>query len=188
MVDDQKKTTQEKPQEKEEEKEEVPVRASVVETPPAPIEKPKSKIPTAAIMIFLFLFGISGWVYHLTDRFREKTDEETTTETTTETETAEEAEETLELLTREVITLEILNGSGVAGAAAETADIFEELGYEILEIGNADETIGNQLYVNPEVADLIAVLLEDVEGELDIASVSGELEDSSASARIILGE
>lgn len=91
-------------------------------------------------------------------------------------------------LERGEITLVILNGSGVAGLAGHTTTIFEELGYTVSETGNADSTTGNELYINPEVEGMVDVLLEDVKSELNISSVSGELVDSEASARIILGE
>lgn len=91
-------------------------------------------------------------------------------------------------LGREDVTLDVMNASGVAGLAGETAEIFEELGYEILEIGNAEETGGNQLYIDPDLEGQLGVLLEDVEEELEISSVSGDLVDSDASARIILGK
>lgn len=93
-----------------------------------------------------------------------------------------------EQLERGEISLEIFNGTDVVGLAAKTADTFQRLGYEITEIGNANDTSGNQLYVNPEFKGKVSVLMEDVEKEFDITSVSGDLTDSEASARIILGE
>jgi hypothetical protein len=76
----------------------------------------------------------------------------------------------------------------IAGHAGDASDTFEELGYEIVKVGNAKDTTGNQLYVDPEVEGKLGVLLEDVESELGISSVSGDLTGSEASARIILGE
>jgi hypothetical protein len=153
----------------------------------APLEKTNRKLFTAGIIVVLFIFGVTGWVFYLTNRYAEKTTQEEITleEGTTEEPAATPAPTQLE---REEITLEILNGSGVAGAAGDAAEVFEALGYEDVEIGNADETEGNELYVSSDIEDLIDVLLEDVEEELDISSISGELDDSTASARIILGE
>lgn len=152
-----------------------------------PLEKTNKKLFTAGLIVVLFIFGITGWVFYLTNRYAEKTTQEEITleEGTTEEPTATPAPTQLE---REEITLEILNGSGVAGAAGDATEIFEALGYEVVETGNADDTVGNEIYVNPEFEELIEVLLEDVEDELDISSISGELDDSDASARIILGE
>lgn len=152
-----------------------------------PLEKTNKKLFTAGLIVVLFIFGITGWVFYLTNRYAEKTTQEEITleEGTTEEPAATPAPTQLE---REEITLEILNGSGVAGAAGDATEIFEALGYEVVETGNADDTVGNEIYVNPEFEELIEVLLEDVEDELDISSISGELDDSDASARIILGE
>lgn len=153
----------------------------------APLEKTNRKLFVAGLIVVLFVFGVTGWVFYLTDRYAEKTTQEEITleEGTTEEPAATPASTQLE---RGEITLEILNGSGVAGAAGDAAEVFETLGYEDVEIGNADETEGNKLYVSSDIEDLIDVLLEDVEEELDISSISGELDDSTASARIILGE
>ena len=152
-----------------------------------PLEKTNHKLFTAGLIVVLLIFGITGWVFYLTNRYAQKTTQEEIAleEGITEESTPTPAPTQLE---REEITLEILNGSGVAGAASAMAEIFEELGYEGVEIGNADETEGNEMYVGSDIEDLIDVLLEDVEEELNISSISGELDDSTASARIILGK
>jgi len=108
-------------------------------------------------------------------------------------ETVEEVEtekEEIIQLDREEITLEILNASGVAGAAGDMKEIFEDFGYSDIEVGNADDAEGNELYIDPEYKDLVDLLLEDVEDELDIEETL-ELEDEDAIeegiiARIIL--
>ena len=87
----------------------------------------------------------------------------------------------------EDITLEILNGSGAAGAAGDARDTFEELGYKDVSVGNTDEVEGNELYVDPDYEDQVAVLLEDVEDELEIEKITGELESEDYIARIVLG-
>ncbi len=152
-----------------------------------PSEKSNRKLFMAGLIVVLFIFGVTGWVFYFANRYSEETTQEEITleEGATEEPTATPASTQLE---REEITLEILNGSGVAGAAGDAAEVFEALGYEDVEVGNADDTEGNELYVSSDIEDLIDVLLEDVEEELDISSISGELDDSTASARIILGE
>jgi hypothetical protein len=152
-----------------------------------PLEKTNRKLFMAGLIVVLFIFGVTGWVFYLTNRYAEETTQEEITleEGATEEPTATPAPIQLE---RGEITLEILNGSGVAGAAGDAAEVFEALGYEDVEIGNADETEGTELYVSSDVEGLIDVLLEDVEEELDISSISGELDDSDVSVRIILGE
>jgi len=149
------------------------------------LKKVKKKLFITGFLVAVFVFALIGGIFYLTNRFNQQTKEEVTAG-------IEEQQEptpipTPNQLDREEISLEILNGSGVSGAAAEIAEIFEDLGYKIVEIGNANRTEGNQLYENPNTEDLIDILLEDVENELDISSISGELDDSTASARIILG-
>lgn len=84
---------------------------------------------------------------------------------------------------------EVLNGSGVKGAARELADKLIELGYQVIKTGNTDRSNYKQteLYISKELMDKSDLLLKDLEKELNIASISGELEDSTASARIIIG-
>lgn len=152
-----------------------------------PPEKRNAKLFTIGLILTLAVLGSVGGIFYFKNN--QAVEEEVVLG---ETEEAVEEEmvatPTPGALTREEISLEILNGSGVAGAAGDAAEEFEELGYQIAEIGNADTTEGNELYVNPEVEGLVEQLLEDVEGMLEITSVSGELTDSDASARIILGE
>lgn len=86
--------------------------------------------------------------------------------------------------------LEVLNGSGVTGAAKKLADKLAELGYKILKTGNADRSdyAKSELFVAKDRKDKQDSLLEDLKKELSIASVSGELTDSTASARIFIGK
>lgn len=156
-----------------------------------PEEKSSKKIFIVIILIAVLVAGVAGGIYY----FRSKQSSPTpTTEDQVDEKAEDKQEEEPEVtsapdqLEREEISLDILNGSGVAGLASSTANEFRELGYEIVEIGNAENIVENELYVNPEVEGLIEILMEDLEEKLDISSVSGELEDSTASARIILGE
>lgn len=145
------------------------------------------------LLVALFLFGLLGWALYLNEKGvfdslmsqPEEMVEEVVEEPTPAPEPTPAAVEQLE---RTDIRLEILNGSGVSGAAGRQQDIFAALGYETIEVGNADATEGNELYVHPDYLEAIDVLLEDVEDELDIATISGQLdEDSELTAQIVLG-
>lgn len=87
-------------------------------------------------------------------------------------------------------TFEVLNGSGVAGAALNAAKKLESLGYKVIIIGNADEQTFTltELSVAKDKFDQADLLLEDLQAEFPSATLSGELTDSTASARIILGK
>lgn len=86
---------------------------------------------------------------------------------------------------------EVLNGSGVAGAAADAADLLEELGYEVAAIGNADERVeSTELYVKEEKEnEQIDLLLDDLENDFGKLKVNGKLDnDEEFDARIIIGK
>jgi hypothetical protein len=85
-------------------------------------------------------------------------------------------------------TLEILNGSGVSGAAGKTATSLEKLGYKITKTGNASNSNYklSVVYVNPNFTDTDK-LLQDLKTTFGSATISGTLKDSTASAQIIVG-
>lgn len=163
-------------------------------SPPTPEEKVGEEVPpekrnarlfTAGIVLALVLLGSTGAFFYL--KSTSTTEEAVLAGKTEEVEEEVVSTPTPASLPREEISLEVFNASGVAGAAGSTAEELEELGYQIAEVGNADDITGNELYVNPEFEGLLDQLFEDVEEMLDIASVTGELTNSTATARIVLG-
>ena len=141
------------------------------------------------VFVFLIIFGLTGWAFYLKSVWLPKeTVSEVIVEASPEPTIVSTPEEVVESLSREEITLDVLNGSGVSGLAGKTATTFEELGYEIGEIGNADSVEATELYIQEELEDQLETLLEDVKDELGVASVSGYLEsDDEITARLILG-
>jgi hypothetical protein len=94
-------------------------------------------------------------------------------------------------LVRDDWSFEVLNGSGVAGAAKKAADKIEVLGYKVIDMGNAESSnsSGNKLYVTADMIDRGDLLIADLRADFNIASVSGEFKSSStASARLIIGK
>ncbi len=93
-------------------------------------------------------------------------------------------------LVRENWTFEVLNGSGIAGLASKKAKLLEEAGFKVGKTGNADnqnyET--TELYVSADMYDQSKLLIEDLRTNFNITEVKGKLQDSTASARIILGK
>lgn len=85
--------------------------------------------------------------------------------------------------------LEVLNGSGVPGSAARIAEKLKNLGYSTIKIGNADKKSykQTQIYISPTLLNQSDLLLEDLKETVNVSTISGELKDSTASARIILG-
>jgi hypothetical protein len=171
-----------------------------------PIETPKKKTPTpppvnsnsktgstnvllVGLIVLLIIFAGAGWGMYLNTvqpnllpqlpslTAPTPTPEPTTTPAPTPTPAAP-------------ITLEILNGAGVAGAASDTQVTLEELGYQIDSIGNADNSNYpiTEIFTHPNFTRL-SKLEADLEEAYGLSTVSGELEeDATIDARIILGK
>lgn len=93
-------------------------------------------------------------------------------------------------LVRSEWSFEVLNGSGVTGLAKTIADKLTALGYSVVKTGNADNSNyqTTQIFVKSDLKDKVDLVIEDLRDTVKIASVGGELKDSTASARIIIGK
>jgi len=95
-------------------------------------------------------------------------------------------------VSREDIILEVLNGSGIRGAASQARNFLEELGYTVNSVGNADKSSysESQLIVNEDMDEaIIELLLNDIGDEYTVATPSSELEeDVEVTARFIVGK
>lgn len=138
------------------------------------------------ITTMLVILAVAGWALYIRELFL-KQEVVSVEEVETVVEATPTPTPTVVQLSRSDISLEILNGSGVSGLAGTTAEAFEDLGYVDVEIGNADEIEESVLYVKEGLEEQVEVLLSDVEEELGITKISGELEDSEYDAQIVLG-
>lgn len=154
-------------------------------------------IMKAGLVILLILFGISGWVMYLTTQYPDLLTFSfpgTTQPEPTVTPTPPPADETPTPtpIDRSAITLEVLNGVGIAGAAGDTADQLEALGYTIIDTGNAEaqDYQTTTVVFSPDLPDTLQeAFLFDMENEFGEASVSGELEEGAqVDAQVILGQ
>lgn len=93
-------------------------------------------------------------------------------------------------LVRSDWSFEVLNGSGVTGLAKTMADKLTNLGYSVVKTGNADKSNykTTQVFVKSNLKDKVDLVIADLKDTVKIASFGGELTDSTASARIILGK
>ncbi len=86
------------------------------------------------------------------------------------------------------ITFEVFNATGVSGLAAKDAQELTSAGYTVLTVGSKKRQTATQLFVAGSVpAASLNELLADTSSLFSIASVTGVLTDSTASARLILG-
>lgn len=93
-------------------------------------------------------------------------------------------------LDRSQWSFEVLNGSGTTGLAKKIADQLKDLGYLVVKIANAgrDDYPQSQILVENSRLDDVDLVVADLKDIIKIASFGGELKDSTASARIIIGQ
>lgn len=86
------------------------------------------------------------------------------------------------------VTVEVLNGSGVAGKAAKGAGVLTDHGYTVVATGNTKKQATTELFVSSSLQPAaISSLLSDMTTLFGVGSNSGDLVGSTATARLILG-
>lgn len=85
---------------------------------------------------------------------------------------------------------EVLNGSGESGLAKTVAAKIQDLGYQVVKIGNADKSNydATQILAKQDVLEKLDIVIADLKDTIKIASIAGELKEGTASARIIIGK
>lgn len=149
-----------------------------------PIEKSGKKLfVLGGIVLALIILGVLGFVFLFAQNQPAEKKAAVTQETVKTTPTPE-------AINRSEWSFEVLNGSGVAGAAKNAADKLKTLGYHVINTDNADTSnyTENKLYVAADMTDKEDLLIADLKADFTIASVSGVLKNSTASARIIIGK
>lgn len=93
-------------------------------------------------------------------------------------------------LVRSDWSFEVLNGSGTSGLAKKIADKLQALGYPVVKTGNADKSnySQTQIMVKKELLTKTDLVIADLKDIIRIASVEGQLDEGTASARIIIGK
>lgn len=84
--------------------------------------------------------------------------------------------------------IEVLNGSGIPGAAAAIANKLKSAGYTNVTTGNADTTqVVTTFYLSKDFLPFAENFTEDLKKQQITAKDGGELSENSISARIIIG-
>ena len=94
-------------------------------------------------------------------------------------------------LDRAELDIVILNGSGVAGAAALVSDYLRDLGYTIVRVGNAESYTYKNLtiLVKKNKSGFAGLLKKDLQANPSFASVSASISDDiSTGAEVIVGK
>jgi len=148
----------------------------------------KGKNAILFIVVFLLVAIISALFYFFatgTLKFEPKEEEVVTSPTETPTPSPTPVE-----FDRADITVEVLNGSGVGGAAGAMESFLEELGYENIEVGNADNSDYENItiQVKKEFEDIASLIVEDLETDYVVNSDYETLDgDSEYEVVIIVG-
>lgn len=95
---------------------------------------------------------------------------------------------TVVAINKEEWTFEVLNGSGIKGAAAEAQDKIEALGYTVESIGNASELESTQVYISDESdKNDVEKILPDLKKDFGDLTIEDKVRKSEAKIVIILG-
>lgn len=166
-----------------------------LDSPDQPKKKAGSKsIFKTLIIILLIILGFAGWFLFITTKYPDMLSGSVSlpgsSPSPTPTETPQEPTPTP--IDKSTISIEVLNGAGISGAAGETADILEGMGYTIASTGNADSSDYDttEIYITSDFPeDLLDTFLDDLDDEFGSASISGEVDelDGDANTQIILG-
>lgn len=92
---------------------------------------------------------------------------------------------------REEVTLQVLNGGGVAGSGAKMKGFLEEKGYTVTDVKNAEEFSFEEtvIKVKPGKEAYVTLLQKDIEESYTVGSTSPDLpEDSPYDAQVIVGK
>ena len=140
------------------------------------------------IVIFLLIAGVGGGYYLYKASTDGATEEIASEEKRVKEELSTSTPTPTVAFDRSEWKIEVLNGTMTSGLAAKVAADLEKLGYKVVKIGNVPKKIETtEVYVNAGMKTKQAELIDDLEGDWGIEEVSGTLEDSTASARIVLG-
>lgn len=153
-----------------------------------PPEKEKSKKPLILTLILIGILLVTGFIFKSQIK-NLVVGEASPTPAPTLTPVSSPAS-TPNQLVRSDWSLEVLNGSGVSGLAKKVAEQLSDLGYPVVKTGNADKQTykSTEILVRSDLKDKVELVIADLKDVVKIASVAGELEEGTSSARIILGK
>lgn len=112
--------------------------------------------------------------------------------TTTESESAKQATSTeVEaeelVLDKAAISLRVLNGSGVTGAASSVRSIFEAEGFIVSKVGNTQKTAKSRLEIKDSKNDYAALIVEAIADTHTVHEITSLAETEEVDAVFIIG-
>jgi hypothetical protein len=89
---------------------------------------------------------------------------------------------------RSRISFEVINASGVSGAATKGAGTLTKAGYTVLSVGNGGKQATSSILLAGSLTSTeVSEILADMNSLFSVSSPSGDLNGTTASARLILG-
>lgn len=150
-------------------------------------EESKSKKPIIIVAIIIILIALAS-SYFLYSKKLKSASQKPQSQPANQT-TQSSPEPSPQTLNKADWTLEILNGSTKKGAAAALAEKLSAKGYQVIKTGNAEEDIAtSEVFFANSIKNQTDLFLEDIKEDLPNPTNTGTLNDSTASARIIIGE
>jgi len=144
---------------------------------------PKRKFPWLIIIGIIALIVAGLVIWKLISNSSEPEEAPTVTDilVETSTETTESEEEEPKELDRTDYKAQVLNGSGIAGAAGKLAKVLETAGFEDVDTSNADNynTQGVIIQVKDGQSSLAALVESDLSKDYEGISVKDNLDDDS---------
>jgi len=155
-----------------------------LEEEPSSLDKKNKNFFKLGIIVLIIILAITGIVFFFFFNSSSKTAPVEEKKTVEPTKALEKAQ-----IDKSEWTLEVLNGSGVAGAAAKAAAKLTEQGYTVISTGNAgnQEYKKSELFVAENMQSKAQLLIDDLKDAYGLTEVKSILKDSTASAQIILG-
>jgi hypothetical protein len=95
------------------------------------------------------------------------------------------------IVSREEISIQVLNGGGVPGAASKMKNFLVEKGYKVADVGNSDDYTykTTEILVKADKADILKLLSEDLKDSYTVGTTAATLSsDASYDARVIVGK
>lgn len=141
---------------------------------------PKSKKTFFLILIIILILVLVGGGIFIYKKSANK-NEININNAPTPVPVAEQVTPTPEPLVKDVLKIEILNGSGVPGAAGVAQKYLEGLGYKIEKTGNAKSftVTKTEIAIKDDKQPYLGLLIKDLEGKYILATESSSLESSS---------
>jgi hypothetical protein len=89
---------------------------------------------------------------------------------------------------RSTVTFEVINASGVSGSAAKSAAVLTRAGYTVVTVASGKKQAKSELLLATSLSDTVKKeILADTGNLFSISSSSGDLKNSTASARLVIG-